>query len=146
MPGMEGEPPACEKHLEPGAEIHRRRIKGDPDVTEIAGAVARRDVHATAQRDGKMGEVAAHSDPLAKCTRSRAVIASGAVVEPDLVVHEVADGLNPAPSGRGRCKRPPRKIRQGLRVAVPAAKKIDERVIGKLLDRRLRNAPAYFIR
>jgi hypothetical protein len=60
MPGIEREPAACEKHFEPGAEIHGRRIRLDPDVTEIAGAIAGRDVHATAQRDGKMGEVATH--------------------------------------------------------------------------------------
>src|SRR5580704_5099948 len=67
MPGIEREPAACEKHFEPGAEIHRRRIRLDPDVTQIAGAVAGRDVYATAQRNGKMGEVAAHPEPLAKC-------------------------------------------------------------------------------
>ena len=50
--------------LEPGREIHRRVVRRHADVAEIAGAIARRDVHAAAERDREMREVAAHAAPL----------------------------------------------------------------------------------
>ena len=51
------------KHFEPGGEIHRRIDRRDADIAEIARAVARRDVHAAAQRDGQVRVVAAHALP-----------------------------------------------------------------------------------
>ena len=64
MAGVEGVPAAAEIDLEPGAEIHRLRLGRHADVAEIAGAVARRDVHAAAQRDREVREVAAHAAAL----------------------------------------------------------------------------------
>ena len=55
-------PAPSEKDLEPGAEIHWINIDWNADVAEIAGAVAGRDVHAAAERDGEMGEVPADAD------------------------------------------------------------------------------------
>src|SRR5271168_428692 len=49
--GIECVPAASEIGLEPCAEIHGRRIASHPDVTQIAGAVARRNIHATAEGD-----------------------------------------------------------------------------------------------
>ncbi len=40
------------EHFEPGAEVHGGRIAGHADVPEITGAVAGRNVHATAEGDG----------------------------------------------------------------------------------------------
>ena len=57
--GVEGEPAAVEPDLEPGAEVHGIVDRRDADVAEIAGAVARGDVHAAAERDREVGEVAA---------------------------------------------------------------------------------------
>src|ERR1700675_2884831 len=51
--GIEGVPTVADIGLEPGAEIHRRGVGGHADVAEIAGAIARRDVHAAAQRHGE---------------------------------------------------------------------------------------------
>ena len=62
---VEGVPAAAEIGLEPAGEIHRRVGRRHADVAEIAGAIARRDVHAAAEGDGEMGEVAAH----ARCLR-----------------------------------------------------------------------------
>src|SRR5262249_43274540 len=62
--GVEGVPAAAEIDLEPGAEIHRIGLRRYADVAEIAGAVARRDVHAAAERDREVREVAADAAPL----------------------------------------------------------------------------------
>ena len=63
VPRVEGIPTALQKHLEPGTEIHRVGNRRHADITEIAGAVARRDIHAAAQCDREMGKVAAHAEP-----------------------------------------------------------------------------------
>src|SRR3954451_1925229 len=49
--GIERIPAAAEIDLEPGAEIHRIRLRRNADVAQITGAIARRDVHAATQRD-----------------------------------------------------------------------------------------------
>ena len=47
--GVEGVPAAAEIDFEPALEIHRRRVGRHADVAEIAGAIARRNVHAAAE-------------------------------------------------------------------------------------------------
>src|SRR5262249_8232045 len=53
-------PATAEIDLDPGTEIHRLGLGRNADVAEMAGAIARRDVHAAAQRDRQVGKVAAH--------------------------------------------------------------------------------------
>src|SRR5262249_13616744 len=59
--GVERVPAAAEMGLEPGAEIHRIGFLRNADVAEISGAIARGHIHAAAEGDGKMREVA--TDP-----------------------------------------------------------------------------------
>src|SRR5206468_3776184 len=47
--------------LEPAGEIHWAIGRWHADVPEIAGAIARRNVHAAAERDGEMRVVATHT-------------------------------------------------------------------------------------
>jgi hypothetical protein len=56
---IERVPGATEVGLEPSREVHRRRVLGNADVTEIAGAIARRDVQAATEGNGQVREVAA---------------------------------------------------------------------------------------
>ena len=63
-------PAVAEIGLEPGAEVHRRGVGRHADVAEIAGAIARRNVHAAAQRHGEMGEVAATPLPSVKVSNA----------------------------------------------------------------------------
>src|SRR5688572_65808 len=53
--GVESVPMAAEEGLEPRSEIHRTGRR-HADVTQVTGAVARRDVHAPAEGDGKVRE------------------------------------------------------------------------------------------
>ena len=94
-------PTPIEKHVKPGIEIHRCWVWRHADVAEISVAVARRNVHAAAERDREMREVAAHADALGvgfigRARRTRALIA-----ERDVAVDEIADRLHPRPA-RGR--------------------------------------------
>ncbi len=61
VPRVEGVPGAADKRLEPTGEVHRRRILRTTDVAEVTGAIPRRNVHATTEGDGQVGEVA--TDP-----------------------------------------------------------------------------------
>src|SRR6202011_465625 len=56
---VEGMPLAAEEHLEPGGEVHRRVVGWHTDVAEVPGAVARGDVHAATEGNGKMREITA---------------------------------------------------------------------------------------
>src|SRR5438046_1851556 len=56
--GVEGPPAVAEVDFEPRAEIHRTRNGRDADVAEVAGGVARGDVHAAAEGDRQVREIA----------------------------------------------------------------------------------------
>src|SRR5258706_7864040 len=53
VPSIHRVPRAFQINLEPGAEIHRTGIGWNADIAKISRAVARRNVHATAQRDSQ---------------------------------------------------------------------------------------------
>ncbi len=109
---------------------------GFAELAQIAGAVAGRDVHATAKRDRQMREIAADTVPPGQRLRRRARRVGLHVVERDGCVHEVADRLHPRPARRRALEQAPRLVRQDIRVAVAAAKKIDQRLEGQILHGR----------
>src|SRR5258708_30028513 len=95
---VEGEPATIQEHLVPRAEIHRGWIGWNADVAEVARAVAGRDVHATGQRRGKMGEVPADAAAFLMTLRRGAVPPRVVVAEFDAVGGVVADRLRSLPS------------------------------------------------
>src|SRR6202034_1144952 len=68
------------------------------DIAQIAGAVACRNVQAATQRDGEVREIATHPLPFKESLGGRARWPRMPIVERDIPVHEVADGLHPVPS------------------------------------------------
>src|SRR5260221_8527677 len=52
--GVERVPAPADECLEPGAEIHRSRIRGHADISQIARAISRRDIHAPAKHDSEV--------------------------------------------------------------------------------------------
>src|ERR1700751_4110001 len=110
VPRVESVPPSAEKHLEPGAEIHRSRVSRHTDVSEIAGAVASRNIHAAAQRHSKMSEIAAHADTFLMTFGSRAVATRMVIAERDPVMHIVANRLHALPAARNASKQLPGKV------------------------------------
>ncbi len=137
MACVEGVPAVSEIGLEPGAEIHGCGIGRDSDVAEIAGAIARGHVHAAAKRDGKMGEVAANALPVLQGL-VRGLGGIGVLIaEGDVVVNEVADGLDQRPAFRHFPEFRPGKFRQSVGVAVAAAEEINQRLDRQSLERAL---------
>src|SRR5262249_17764630 len=98
--GVEGEPAAAEIDLEPGAEIHRIGLRWHADVAEIAGAVARRDVHAAAERDREVRKVAADAAPLDHHLGRGLGGARVLIAETHVRMDEVADRLHARPTLR----------------------------------------------
>src|SRR5262245_61125280 len=96
--GIECVPAAAEISLEPGGKIHRRGIARYADVAEITGAIARRDIHAAAQRHCKMGEVAADATALGMALGGGAIAARMVIAEFEMVVHVIADRLHLLPA------------------------------------------------
>jgi hypothetical protein len=88
-------PTAIEKDFGPGAEIHGIDIGRNADVARISGAIARGNVHAPAERDGEMGEVAADADALVHGIAGATGWARVWIAELDLRLNEIANRLHP---------------------------------------------------
>ena len=95
---IERVPAVLQVHLDPGAEVHGRRILRHADIAQIAVDVARRDVEAAAQGDHQVREVAAHALLLHVGFQRRARGARVRVAEGQVVVDEVADRLHARPA------------------------------------------------
>ena len=131
---IEGVPAAAEIDLEPGAEIHRLGFGRNADVAEISGAIARRDVHAAAQRDRQMGKVAAHPATFDQDVGGRPGRAGVLVAEADVGMDEIADRLHARPAERRVAEAGPGCCHQPLGLAVPAGQEKHERVVRQLRD------------
>ena len=135
--GVEGVPMAVEKCLEPGREIHRSVRRRHTDVAEVAGAVARRDVHAPAEGNGEVRIIATDSRPVVvglerRPGHSRVVIAEG-----DVPVDIVADRLDAVPSRWHLLEEIPRNLGQPIGFAIPASQQKEQGVVGQVRHRNL---------
>jgi len=118
---IEGEPAAVKKYLEPCAEIHRRGIAGHPDVAKVTGAISGRNIHAAAERDRQMSEVATNTYPFLVAL-GRYPVTSGMVVsEFDANMNVIADCLNPLPAAADPAEQRPCLIRKFLCIAISAS-------------------------
>src|SRR6202000_476409 len=126
VPGVEGKPSPTEEHLEPGAEVHGRRIARYSDVAQIARAIARRNIHAPAQRDRQMSKDATDADPFLMAFGCGAVAPRVLITELNTVVDIVADRLHALPCALDIAEERPGEIAEFLGVAVAAAEKKDQ--------------------
>ena len=114
-------PTTVQKNLEPRAEVHGRRIAGHPDVAKVSGAVSRRNIHAAAERDRQMSEVATDTYPFLVAL-GRCPVTSGMVVsECDANMNVIADCLNPLPAAADPAEQRPCLIRKFLCIAISAS-------------------------
>ena len=101
---IERVPATAEIDFEPGAEIHRRRIRRHADVTEIAGAIARRNVHAAAERRREGGIVPAYSGALGVGFPRRFGASREVISEIYVAMDELNDRLHSRPAPISRAK------------------------------------------
>ena len=81
----------------------------------------------------QMREVTADPGPLHEDVVGRLGRASGLVIEPDVGVHPVADGLDPRPTLRRPAEEAPGDLREPIHLAIAAAEQIDQGLGGQLL-------------
>src|SRR6201996_4922802 len=79
--GVEHVPAVADRGLEPGVEVHRRRVGGDSDIADIPIAIAGWDIKAPVERDGEGGEIPAHAQALVEGLEGRARLACKRVTE-----------------------------------------------------------------
>ena len=97
---VEVDPTAFKIDLVPGAEISGT-AKRLPDVPDVAGDITCWNIHAASQGDGEVLEIAADANSLDEHIRGGLGGSCGIVVEGDFVMHPIADGYRPFPSGLG---------------------------------------------
>ena len=107
------------------------------DVAKITVGVARGDIHAAAEGDRQMGEVAADADPFAIGFIGRARVSRILITEGQMGMDEVADGLHARPARRRRSEHIPGDLAQLVCFAIATAKEVGETFIRQLRDRRL---------
>lgn len=128
---IERMPRTVEENLDPSAEIHRIDDR-HTDVAQMAIHVACGDIEAAAEGDRQMREVAAHPDTLMESFERRACCAGLHIVETDVGMHEVADGLHPAPATRNLSEYIPGDLAETIRLAIAAAHEVAETFIGQI--------------
>src|SRR5437868_4156392 len=99
----------AEEGFEPCSEIRRPMWRWHADIAQVAGAVARRDVHAPAEGDCEVCVVPADSGFVVKSFERRPCHACMFVTENDMAMNIVADRLNAAPSRWRLAKELPRR-------------------------------------
>jgi hypothetical protein len=113
-------PTAIEKDFSQAAEIHRIGINRNADVAEIAGAIPGGNVHASAERDGEMREVAAHANAFVHGVARAAGGPRIRITEPDLRVHEIANCLHTLAAPGHHSKIRPSETGKIVAIAIPA--------------------------
>ena len=139
---IEHMPGAAEIDLHASREIHRCIDRRHPDVAEVGGAIARRNVHRPAQRNGQMRHVPAHAAFFVVRLEGGLGGTGIAVAEPRTCVDEVADGLHPAPARRQLSEPAPRIIEQQVALAIAARHEKLQRVGRQRLHGNFRRVEA----
>src|SRR6266581_1880701 len=117
---IEGVPVAADIGLKPAGKVSRRVGRRHTDITEIASAISRRNVHAAAERDGKVRVVAADALALVEYLPRRHGRPRVLVTEQDMAVNEIANCLDPRPARRCLLKQLPCNIGKPVGFAVAA--------------------------
>ena len=134
MTSIEGVPATADIDLKPGAEIHRIGMWRHANIAKITGAIAGRNVHAAAKRDREMGEISTNASAFHMCIPRRFCRVRMLISKCKVAVYVVANCLNEWPSLLHIAKFGPGEIHETIRLAIPAAKKIDERLNGELFQ------------
>ncbi len=125
-------PAAIQPDLVPGAEVAGAGIR-HADVADVAGDVARGDVHAARERDGKVLIIAADADALGEDVHGGLGGARGFVVEGDVRIHPIADGRGQRPTGSHVPKEIVCDAAKAVDLAVAAGQQKLERLGGQLV-------------
>ena len=88
------EPMAAKVDLRVGMEIHVVLRIGKPDIGQMAGHIAGREIEGAVERDREMSEVAAHAVAALEDIPRGEIRAARHVAILDIIVHPLADGVH----------------------------------------------------
>src|SRR5271163_3237277 len=94
VPRIERMPGSAEIDFDPRREIHHSVWWLGPHVSQVSGAVTRRNIHAAAESDGQMREVAADAHTLVKRLPSRSRRARSLIIESNMIMNKITDRLH----------------------------------------------------
>ena len=117
---VEGIPVAVKVGLKPGGEIHRAIRRRHADIAQVTGAVTRGDIHTATEGDGEVRVIAADAGPLLESLPGRLRGAGVLVTEGDMLMDEIADGLDAFPSGGRLAEEVPSYLGQQIGLAISA--------------------------
>src|ERR1035441_3322517 len=118
---VERVPAAADPGLEPRGEIAHAERRWRSDIAQVAGAVSRWNIHAAAEGDGEMREVAADAGPFVESFRGTAGGAGVLVVEGDMVMNVIADCPHPRVPWNAAAEELPCRLRQQIGFTIAAA-------------------------
>jgi len=130
---IEGVPPSSEIGFEPAAEIHRQD-KGHADIAHVSSDVTRRNVHATHEGQSEMAKVAANPATVVIAIEGGFRRIGMLIVEGDVIVHPIADGLGPGPARLDRTKQLPGDVGKLVHFAVTAGKQKRQHFVGQFFN------------
>src|SRR6266403_3348455 len=113
-------PLAADIGFEPGCEIHRCVRDRHADIAQITGAVSRRDVHAATEGDREVSIVPADAGAIAEGFPSRPAGTRMFIAEGNVLVNEVADGLDATPAERRLPEQRPCDLGKPIGLAIAA--------------------------
>ena len=142
---VERVPAPVEKNFRPGVEVHQRGIERYADISEIAVAIARGNVHGPAERDGEMREVAADTEPLFQTLHSGARRARMRVAEFEMIVDEIENRLHARPARFHVAELRPGETAELVDLAIPATPEIAQRLIRQFLHRHFAGLDIDFV-
>ena len=96
---IKGQPLLPQIDFAVGVKIHRRAGINEADVRQMSRDIARRQIKCTAQRDGRVREIAAAAVAPCDDLGRGQVGATGYLAVFDVVVNPVADGLHAREAG-----------------------------------------------
>src|SRR5215831_14745904 len=117
---IKGVPFAADIGFEPGCEIHWRVGDRHADIAQITGAVACRDIHAAAEGYGEVRIIAADASAIAVGFPGRPAWARVFIPEGNVLVNEVADGLDAPPTDRRLPEQRPCNLGEPVGLAITA--------------------------
>ena len=130
---VENVPAAADPGLKPPREIAWGERRWRSNIAQVAGAISRRNIQATAEGDGKMCVVAANAGPFVESLRGAAGRAGVLVVEGDMVMNIIADGLHARVPWSRAAEELPSRLGQQIGLAIAAAQQEHEGFFGQIL-------------
>ena len=124
---------AADPGLEPRREIAHCVRWRRSEIAQVTGAVSRRNIHAAAESDGQMRIVAADAGPFVESLKGAAGGSGVLVVECDVVMNVIADGLHARIPWSYMAEELPGSLRQPVGLTVAAAQQEHENFFRQIL-------------